>query len=238
MYLLDQYRISLKQRLLINKDNRALISLAKIYAIGGENEKALEYIRKALRIEPDSPTNLLAIVFEVKKNTISQKEVLDILSQLQEQSKTEKEEYNSDSLEGLMYVREGRFSEAEKSLKKAFNDGYRNERSLINLAISYRQLQELEKARGIYGTLIKENEYSLVARYNLGNLYASQGKTKEALQQYIIVSDLVPGYQLTPYYMGKLYEGDNRKELAREEYTKFITFSENDERYTIFYQKL
>jgi TolA-binding protein len=61
------------------------------------------------------------------------------------------------------------------------------------LAHSYFQLQRLDDAMKLVQSVLKKEPTNALALFNLGVIYSSQGKQKEATQHLQIIIDTYPG---------------------------------------------
>ena len=69
---------------------------------------------------------------------------------------------------------------------------------------------------------IETNPEDCFARYGVAQEYLKRGEPENALEQFIKIFEINPGYQAAYYHAGKAYETVGRKSDAEETYRKGI----------------
>lgn len=152
-------------------------NLGDLYARRGDNEKAIEYFKRGIELNPgyaDAHHNLANIyritgqTEEAKKNYLKAAELNPGL-------------WQSWGNLALMAYQEKDYTKARENIEKAMTINPRSEELLSNAAIIYSQLGESEKAREMAQQVLLLNPSSQVARQVLGG--EEPKKEKEAVDQ-------------------------------------------------------
>ena len=132
-------------------------------------------------------------------------------------------------IQGLSYVKEGMFNEAEKEAREIHGliDKARTEESG---KFYYHLLGDLSLARGLYqealDNLKKAADIKSLDRTfyinAVGEAYFKAGKLNEAQEQFTDVLEINPNHAQTHYLLGLVYEKEGRENKAKEHFQKYI----------------
>lgn len=227
---------------------QSMITLGGIYRLRTENDSAFKYYQRA--IEQSLPSNDKANLIDAYMglgNTYNQisdwERAIEQFQKVEELAIVTKDSITIGSVNnniGNTYLNQAMLQKAlehyQISLRMG-DDGIQKV-SLINIAITYASLDQLEKARDYYQKAIEKqgdngNPHHLAFIYkNLGIVEKKSGNFKEALAKFnealAINQNLSNDYQISDLYysIGNLYFDQNRFEDALIEYQKSLEIRE------------
>ena len=173
---------------------------------------------------------------ELKSHDASSPKLLRKIK-LQQAYAEDKEEFNVGDdkayLElGKSYRKQGRFSEAEASFKKAIEINPRNEGIYVELGWCYRDREKFSEAEASFKRAIEINPRNDGAYINLGWLYLEQTKFSESEESFKKALEIKPGNDGAYIDLGWLYRLQDKLSEAEESFKKAIELNpRNDTAY-------
>jgi len=161
--------------------------LGMVYGALSQNDKAIEHLKTAVQLKPDSPearTNLGASLMHSGHTELAGEQFRKALA-------LEPNSYDANHNLGEFYVRTGRISEAQPLLERAHQinpDSYDNG---YDLAMSDFLLGKLDEARAVIEQLIRKKETGELHNL-LGQIDEKEGKFVAAANDYEAAAHLDP----------------------------------------------
>jgi len=130
---------------------------------------------------------------------------------------------------GDILQQKGKLQEALGEYEKAFRWGKNDSRLLNNLAVTYINLGENEKAKEILEQVFESDPKNAVAHNNLGTIYEELGETKKAVEEYKKALESNNKYLGAVVNLAALYEKEGNFEKAFEGYQIALSLKPSDE---------
>ncbi len=220
----EQYALSLKMD---EKYVPAVRNLARIALREGNADEAIEKYRAALQIQYDLSTTELKMALDAKNEGLSEEKIKQLLQQAK-QDEIQKAIYDADYIEGMKFFRKREFDKAAEKFEKAYRRNNSSEAIMTNLATSYKNSNEPDKAQKFFEKTLEINDYNLPAHYNLGNLFSAKKSYPQAIAHYERINEIVPGFQLSRFYLAQSYAENKEMQKSIDAYRLFIEESEHN----------
>jgi len=214
----DKALNELEKSLKIKKHILSYVAIGKVYFLKGDNNKAEEFFKKALQLNPSSATALfnLSLVY-IKEGKIEKgKELL-----LYCISKNPAFQF-AYSLLGKIYMEERNYKEAKKYLKIAVEINPDDFKSHHNLGICYGFLGKIDKAEKELKKAVELKPDEISYLRNLAFLLRQENKIDEAIKYYNKILLIKPDSADILNDIGICYAMKGNKEKAIEMWKKAI----------------
>lgn len=187
-------------------DNHAralyLFSRARIAVHEGDYVSALNLLREAILLEPDS-ARLLGEAAEIKLKIGQIPEALEYIKKAIALDPSYRPPY---VLGGILMSSAGKDSEAANFLRKAVKLDPSKEDAYLHLAMTLTRLFEYEEAVSTLKALVKLNPDSVLGYYYLGRTYSQMKLYREALGYFTKVLELKPEFDQAVIDKAATYE--------------------------------
>ena len=130
---------------------------------------------------------------------------------------------------GDILQQEGKSKEALREYEKAFRWGKNDSHLLNNLAVTYINLGEDEKAREILEQVFEFDPKNAIAHNILGTIYEELGETEKAMEEYRKALESNSKYLGAVINLTALYEKEGNFEKAFEGYQIALSLKPSDE---------
>lgn len=225
--------LSISKKLAFKKGiNKATYQLAVIYYFKGNNDKALEYIKRnkegliAVNVSERKLASTLNLEGNVHKNIGDYSKAISIYNECLEIAKKEKDNHlwvivsNNKS---NIYRRQGKYVEALEiyfeALKRCDEDNLESDKAMVlgNIGLIYKEQKDYDKALSYYEEVLKYHRANQNNRgistllNNIGNIYTVQEQFSKALKVHQEALDIrqeigdVSGEAASLLNIGKLY---------------------------------
>lgn len=213
------------------EDNHArslyLFSLARIAALENDYPSALNLLREAILIEPDS-ARLHGEVADIKLKIGQVPEALEFINK----SIALDPEYRPPYvLGGILMASAGKDWEAADYLRKAVKIDPSKEDAYLHLALSLTRLFEYEEAVSTLKTLVKLNPDYILGYYYLGRTYSQMKLYRDALGYFTKVLELKPEFDQAVIDKAATYEAMGDYSQAIDTYRTLV--NQDDQRATV-----
>ena len=179
-----------------------LFSRARIANLEGDYPAALNLLREAIALEPDS-ARMHEDVADIKLKIGQIPEALEYLNKAIELDPSYRPPY---VLGGILMSSAGKDIEAVDYLRKAVKLDPSKEDAYLHLALSLTRLFEYEEAVSTLKTLVKLNPDSILGYYYLGRTYSQMKLYREAIGYFTKVLELRPEFDQATIDMAATYE--------------------------------
>ena len=188
-----------------------LYSRARLAGIEGDYPAALNLLRDAIELDPDSAFLLVSLA-EIKFKIGQIQEALEYIDRAIKLDPSYREPY---LMAGSVMAAAGKDSEAVGYLRKAVELDPAKEDAYLQLAVSLTRLFEYEEAVSTLKALIKVNNESVLGYYYLGKTYGQMKLYREAVGYFSKTLELRPDFDQATIDMAAAYEalGDNAKAI-------------------------
>jgi len=191
-----------------------------------DTDKAIEYYKKAIRIDPEN-----AVLYENLGLAYEQKKMLEEAEQAYIKA-TEIDKVTGAYFNrlGYFYFTQAKDELAIKSYLKAIEREKDVQLYKTNLALAYEGNKEPEKAIDIYLAVLAENKTDHGVRSLLASAQYTMGEAhyQDALQNLLQCCEEDPGNILYKKYLGALYEKMNDEEKALGLYNELVKENPDD----------
>lgn len=188
-----------------------LYSRARLAALEGDYPAALNILRDAIGLDPESAF-LYTSLAEVKLKIGQVQEALEYIDKAIKLDPSYRPPY---LMAGSIMAATGKDSEATDYLRKAVELDPAKEDAYLQLAVSLTRLFEYEEAVSTLKTLIKINNESVLGYYYLGKTYGQMKLYRDAVGYFSKALELRPDLDQAAIDMAAAYE-------AMGDYTKAI----------------
>ena len=195
-------------------NERGYHNLGVAYLDKGLSDKALEYFRTALRINPDfaeAHYNLGNVYLE---KGLFDEAVEHYLSSIKINPEYFKAHYNL----GNAHLKKGLFDKAIENFQMALRLKPDFAETYANLGNAYKNKGMIDTAIENYQAALKINPGLSVAHNNLGNIYKNKGEADKALEHYQIALRINPDNAVTYYNLGIVYRDKGSTDKAIESF--------------------
>ncbi len=179
-----------------------LFSRARIASLEGDYPAALNLLREAIALEPDS-ARLHGEVANIKLRIGQIPESLEYINKAIELDPDYRPPY---VLGGLLMSSAGKDWDAADYLRKAIKIDPTKEDAYLHLALSLTRLFEYEEAVSTLKALVKLNPDSILGYYYLGRTYSQMKLYRDALGYYTKVLELKPDFDQAVIDKAATYE--------------------------------
>ncbi|MCD7779928.1 MAG: tetratricopeptide repeat protein [Candidatus Gastranaerophilales bacterium] len=161
----------------------AYVNTAFLYK-GKDNEKALEYLKKAYEINPDEKNVLLSLA-QTYRDLYNNNESIKILNKLIEKDDKSDEAY---SLLGVNNMDLGNYASALNYYDKAVNLNPSNLNFLHGKAIALKYLGRIDEAKEILEYIVENDKDAVQSATTLGMIYLTDKDFKKGMKLYSLRS--------------------------------------------------
>ena len=198
---------------------------SKVLLLEGNVEQALESYRDALRARADGSTKGLEIAYTCLQTGCTSESVQATFKELEDESKDWT--YQKEYLEGMRAFRRGDSDTAIDLFTKAYGVNPKIRGLKSNIALIYGKEGNQAVAQDYLTQAVADNNFDVIAHYNLGNAYSRANDYANAIPHYKWVNELVPDFNLARYNLARSYLNTGESWKAREEFLAFITYAED-----------
>ena len=203
-------------------DNHArslyLYSRARIAVLEGDYPAALNLLREAILLEPDS-ARMHGEMADIKLKIGQIPEALEYINKAISLDPDYRPPY---VLGGILMSSAGKDLEAAVYLRKAIKIDPSKEDAYLHLALSLTRLFEYEEAVSTLKALVKLNPDSILGYYYLGRTYSQMKLYREALGYFTKVLELRPEFDQAAIDMAATYESMGDYPHAIETYRSLL----------------
>jgi tetratricopeptide (TPR) repeat protein len=200
-----------------------LFSRARISVHDGDYPTALNLLREAISLEPDS-ARLLGEVADIKLKIGQVPEALEYINKAIALDPGYRPPY---VLGGILMSSAGKDWEAADYLRKAVKIDPSKEDAYLHLALSLTRLFEYEEAVSTLKALVKLNPDSILGYYYLGRTYSQMKLYRDALGYFTKVLELRPEFDQAVIDMAATYEAMGDYPKAIETYRTLVDHDEH-----------
>ena len=171
------------------------------FTIDGQDQKALQYFKKATENDPNSTSAWYGLGYcYAGKNSHN-----DAIKAYKEAIRTNPNNETSHFHLGNYYHKLGRFDEAIESYKQvvALNPDF--EQAYFNLGVIYSQIGRLDEGKEAFQNVVRINPQSSKAYFNIGVSYTKLSQYANALEAYKKAIDIDPKFEFAYFNMGALF---------------------------------
>jgi tetratricopeptide (TPR) repeat protein len=208
-----------------------LFSLARFATLEGDYPAALNLLREAIALEPDSAL-MHGEVADIKLKIGQIPEALEYINKAIALDPNYRPPY---VLGGILMSSVGKDREAADYLRKAVTLDPAKEDAYLHLALSLTRLFEYEEAVSTLKALVKLNPDSILGYYYLGRTYSQMKLYREALGYFTKVLELRPEFDQATIDMAATYEALGDYPHAIDTYRLLV---DQDEQHTAVLQRL
>ncbi|NTW99311.1 MAG: tetratricopeptide repeat protein [Geobacteraceae bacterium] len=208
-----------------------LFSRARIATNEGDYAAALNLLREAIALEPDS-ARMHGEVAEIKLKIGQIPEALEYINKAIALDPNYRPPF---VLGGILMSSVGKDAEAADYLRKAVKIDPAKEDAYLHLALSLTRLFEYEEAVSTLKALVKLNPDSILGYYYLGRTYSQMKLYREALGYFTKVLELRPEFDQATIDMAATYEAMGDYPHAIDTYRSLV---DHDEQRTAVLQRL
>jgi protein O-GlcNAc transferase len=200
----------------------ALNYIGILYYQLGNYDSAIEYIKKALELNPtaDAYYNLGNIYKEYGQ-------LSDALSYFQKALELDPNNADAFNNEGIIYKDKKEYDEAITCFKKAIQLNPNHVISYYNLGVVYKDKNQLDDAISCFNKALELNPNSIAAYYNLGNIFQQKKQIDDAIVYYQKAIQLNPNYADVYYNLGLLYQEKGQFNNATINFQRAIQINPN-----------
>ena len=208
-----------------------LFSRARIATLEGDYPAALNLLREAIALEPDSAL-MHGEVADIKFKIGQIPEALEYINKAIALDPNYRPPY---VLGGVLMSSAGKDREAAEYLRNAVKIDPTKEDAYLHLALSLTRLFEYEEAVSTLKALVKLNPDSILGYYYLGRTYSQMKLYREALGFFTKVLELRPEFDQATIDMAATYEAMGDYSHAIDTYRLLV---DQDEQHIVVLQRL
>lgn len=197
---------------------RYLYSRARLASLSGDYPEALNILREAIELDPDSAF-LNASLAEVKLKIGQVQEALEYINKAIKLDPSYRAPY---LMAGSVMAAAGKDSEAAGYLRKAVELDPAKEDAYLQLAVSLTRQYEYEEAVATLKALIKVNNESVLGYYYLGKTYGQMKLYRDAVGFFSKTLELRPDFDQAAIDMAAAYEALGDYAKAIETYKRLV----------------
>ena len=188
------------------------------FSINGQDQKALEYFKKAAEKDPNSTTAWYGLGYCYA----GQNSYTDAIAAYRHAIQTNPTNAISYFHLGNYLSKLGRYDEAIETIKQAVLINPEFEEAYFNLGIIYLKTGRLEEGKEAFQNVIRINPGSKTAHYNMAVTCTSLGQYEEAVEAFQKAISIQPDFTEAHFNLGVVYGelGNSQDEL--EEYKQAI----------------
>jgi serine protease Do len=188
------------------------------FSINGQDEKALEYFKKAAEKDPSSTTAWYGLGYCYA----GQNSYTDAIAAYRHAIQTNPTNAISHFHLGNYLNKLGRYDEAIEAFKQVVLINPEFEEAYFNLGIIYLRTGRLEEGKEAFQNVVRINPKSKTAHYNIAVTCTKLGQYAEAVEAYKKAITIQPDFTEAHFNLGVVYGelGNNKDEL--EEYKQAI----------------
>lgn len=185
-----------------NKDEvrEQCFSLSRICTVVGEVEKAMEYLKKGIEVDPDN----LEACLELANMNVKQGYIKDSIQKYKEVAKA--------------FCEREDFFRAAETYKRVTVIQPDDTESHLALGVIYRKIGKLEEAKQAFRFILRYDLNHTEALKELGFVCQEKGETDSAILAFKKISDINPENMLAREKLGDLYKITGHGEKAIENY--------------------
>jgi tetratricopeptide (TPR) repeat protein len=198
-----------------------LLALAHSYLWSKQFKNVLDVYHQILTINPDSAeADMLAgeALDEMKDNA-------GATEMFRAAVKANPKEPNAHFGLGYLLWSQKKFPEAASEFSAELANDPNHKQSLLYLADSHIQMNQLEDARPLLEKVIQLDSSIALAHLDLGIVASEQQHNEEALRELLIAEKLMPEDVNVHWRLGRLYRAMGKKEEAKVEFDKASTLN-------------
>jgi tetratricopeptide (TPR) repeat protein len=171
------------------------------FSINGQDQKALQYFKKATENDPNSTTAWYGLGYcYIGKNSPN-----DAIKAYKQAIRTDPTNEISHFHLGSYYQKLGRYDEAIDSYKQviSINPGF--EAAYFNLGIIYSKIGQLIDGKEAFQNVVRINPEATTAHYNIGVSYTKLGHYTEAIDAYKKAINVNPDFAKAYFNLGVVF---------------------------------
>jgi tetratricopeptide (TPR) repeat protein len=171
------------------------------FSINGQNQKALQYFKKATENDPNNTTAWYGLGYcYAGKDSHN-----DAIKAYKQAIRTDPTNEISHFHLGNYYYKIGRYDEAIESYKKVVGINPDFEAAHFNLGIIYSEIGQLIDGKEAFQNVARINPAATKAHYNIGVSYAKLGHYQEAIDAYNKAVDINPEFVEAYFNLGVIF---------------------------------
>ena len=171
------------------------------FSVNGQDQKALQYFKKATEKDPDSTTAWYGLGYcYAGKNSHD-----DAIQAYKEAIRTDPTNEISHFHLGNYYHKIGRKDEAIESYKKVLSINPNFEAAHFNLGIIYSEIGQLIDGKEAFQNVVRINPAATKAYYNIGISYSKLGQYQEAITAYKRAIETNPEFVEAYFNLGLIF---------------------------------
>lgn len=171
------------------------------FSINGQDQKALQYFKKATENDPTSTTAWYGLGYcYAGKNSHN-----DAIEAYKQAIRTDPTNEISHFHLGNYYHKLGRYDEAIESYKKVVSINPDFEAAHFNLGIIYSEIGQLIDGKEAFQNVVRINPAATKAHYNIGVSYTKLGQYPEAIDAYKKTIDINPEIVQAYFNLGVIF---------------------------------
>jgi tetratricopeptide (TPR) repeat protein len=125
-------------------------------------------------------------------------------------------------------VKQKKYEESIKNLKKALVINFSNTSALIDLLLCYQELNEPDSAINFYEKFLDKDPYSVEIWNNIGFIYSFIELHEKAIEAFEISLAINPDFPRTHYMIGNSYIETEQYDKAIEAFTEYLKVEKED----------
>ncbi len=188
------------------------------FSIDGQDQKALQYFKKATENDPNNTTAWygLGYCYAGKK---SHNDAIQAYKQAIRTNPTKEISYFH---LGNYYHKIGRYAEAIETFNQVVSINPEFEAAYFNMGIIYTKVGRFEEGRKAFQNVVRINPQAKTAYYNMGVAYTKLGRYEQAAVAYKKAIDIQPTFTTALFNLGVVYGELGNIQDEMEAYKKAI----------------
>ncbi len=171
------------------------------FSVNGQDQKALQYFKKATEIDPNSTTAWYGLGYCYAGKHCHN----DAIAAYKQAIRTDPTNEISHFHLGNYYHQLGRFDEAIESYKKvvSINPGF--EAAYVNLGVIYSKIGQLMDGKEAFQNVVRINPAASKAHFHIGVSYSKLGQYPQAIEAYKKAIDTDPDFTSAYFNLGVIF---------------------------------
>ena len=195
------------------------------FSINGQDQKALQYFKKATENDPNSTTAWYGLGFcYAGKNSHT-----DAINAYRQAIKTNPANEMSHFHLGNYYHQIGQYDEAVTTFKQVVSINSEFEAAHFNLGVVYNKMGQFEKGKNSFQHVVRINPRAKTAYYNIGVTYTKLGQYEKAAEAYKKAIEIQPDFTEALFNLGVVYLKQGNNLLACHQFNKVVELVPNSQ---------